>query len=176
IQGHCEDPPVGGDEAISSVKSDFEEKVAPHLGGWGVKSLLFQFKLLHKLINNLSKIRIANLLEIIINPGIGFLDFDDPVQIDRGSYNYTVAICIVNGCFKVFQLLISITHRRKKRSYIRIQPECFAKSSHSIWSRINEFCSSEFTGCNNSGSNLHLSMGKSWAIFDNKHSFPFYQR
>ena len=72
----------------------------------------FQLEFLFKIIQNLFQIRTANLLQIIINPGIWFRNLYDPVQVNRSCYYYTVSICVVDGGFQVFQLLLAITHCR----------------------------------------------------------------
>ena len=81
----------------------------------------------------------------------------------------------IDGIFKILQLLFSVSHCRKKCSYIRIDAECLGKFSYCKRSWVNQFCSAELPCGNNTCSQFHFTVGKSGAVLDNKDSFPVFR-
>ena len=41
-------------------------------------------------------------LQVVVDPGVGFVDFDDAVQINGGAYDHRITFGTVNRGFKVF--------------------------------------------------------------------------
>ena len=48
------------------------------------------------------KIRPPNFLQVLVNPGVRFFDFDNSVQIDGGGDDHGITLRIVDGGLNVF--------------------------------------------------------------------------
>ena len=58
-----------------------------------------------KVIQHHFKIRSPDFLQIVVQPGSGFVNFDDAVQIDGPAHGHRITFGSVNGDFKIIYLL-----------------------------------------------------------------------
>jgi len=63
--------------------------------------LFFQFVFFNKILKDSAKIRITNLLKIVVNPCVGFVYFDQTVQVNWCANNNRITFGIVYGFFKI---------------------------------------------------------------------------
>jgi hypothetical protein len=54
-----------------------------------------------KAIQHYFKIRSPDFLQIVVHPGIGFVNFDDVIQINRPADDHRITFGSVNGGLKI---------------------------------------------------------------------------
>ena len=68
----------------------------------------------NKLIEDSCQVGFSDFLQVVTNLYTRFVDFDNPVKIDRCSNNNTIAWSIFDGFLEVVCLFFAVSHSRKQ--------------------------------------------------------------
>ncbi|MEZ4995929.1 MAG: hypothetical protein R2758_00055 [Bacteroidales bacterium] len=116
--------------------------------------------LLHKLIDNLLKIGASYLLESYHTLVEGRLIMMILFRSIQGAYHHCITVGIVDGGLEVLELLLALTHGRKKCSYLRVVFEGLGEPANGIKASDQPDSAAQVRRNSHTCPYLHLSMSQ----------------
>src|SRR3990170_6358394 len=86
---------------------------------------------------DLGQVGASDLGEVVGDPGVWFVDLEDPPEVDRGSDHDDIAVGAVDGRLQVLDLVGAVPHRREQGADVGIGPEGVDQAPHEVGPRID---------------------------------------
>lgn len=116
----------------------------------------------------------ADLLQLVLDPGGGAVDLDDAAQVDGGADDDTVDDAVghhhVDGFLEVLDLLVAVSHGGQQDADVRVLVISGGDGFDGPVPRIDELGGAELLGGGHPGAEGHLAVGQGGSVLDDQHA------